>query len=174
MGKIRLALMLILLTLPGIACQLSSPVDNNAELTRIAGEVLATVTAQAVVEAPTSTNPPAHAPGVPYFEAVVFAEDVLDGSPVKAGTEFPSGTMQVCAINDFTGMKAELVISEVVYRSGIIWYHQVGNWEENREEGITSLCLWDEDGTALDPGDYLYEFYVGEELVSGGIFKVVP
>ncbi len=50
MVKLRLIFILILLILPGIACQLFSPADDNAELTRIAGDVLATITAQAPVQ----------------------------------------------------------------------------------------------------------------------------
>jgi hypothetical protein len=64
--------------------------------------------------------------------------------------------------------------TEIVYRDGIIWFHQVQPWQDNNEKGISSFCLSNEDGTPLNAGDYLYELYVGDELASGGIFTVVP
>lgn len=112
---------------------------------------------------------PAPAAAAPAFGPITFASGQRNDQPVGAGTQFPSGTEEIYAFFDYSGMSNGLEWRQVWYVEGEVGLDSTDTWSAG-EEGNYWISVNSRKG--LPDGKYLLELYVEGELVQSGEFSI--
>jgi hypothetical protein len=183
----------LVFTLPALACSLFQTQDLDATATFIAGNIFATMTAEAptttytatvmptetVTPTPTITDTPLPTdtpkptvPSEPSFGVITFAMGVSeDKQPINPMTEFPKGVTKIFGVFEFQGMSDGWHWSPIFFRNGEEYASASREWDHG-VNGITFADLYYPDGKALESGNYELKLFVGDKLMQSGKFKI--
>jgi len=183
MNKTRLLLVCVLFSLPALACSLFQTQDLNATATFVAGEIFATMTAEAptvtptptitVTPTPTDTPTPTETP-LPTFGHITFARGGSeDNQPIDPSTKFPTGIPIVYACWDFWGMDPDMRVTQYWYRNEVEQFVDHSLWDRGASGSTCFYVDYEEQGTYLAAGNWVLKLYVGTELAQIGTFRIV-
>ena len=202
---INLLALALLLSLPALACSVSlSPgEDKNARETRIAEDIIATLTADAQtrVAEVTPTSPPSPTVAQPVLPTAVpftptltrtappprtatpagtwigeitFARDVTeDNKPVESAAVFKKGIKRVYAIFPYSGIKKGTKYTLYWTINGKEFVSAIHTWNWS-SSGTHSTSTFYTSNSDLDVGNWKLAIFIGNELMTSGTFKIIP
>jgi hypothetical protein len=179
-------------------------VDSNSQETRMVAHIIATLTANAQILAaqisPTSSPVPAQlptdtriiaptrtptrtrtptpnfspTPTGTWFGAVTFAKGVTDDNhPIEPGSTFKKGVKQIYAIFPYSGMDEGTKYTIYWTVNGKEFVNAIHTWKWD-PSGTYSTYTYYTSNADLDTGTWKFYFYVGNKLMTSGVFKIVP